>query len=119
MRQDRVTVEIVRGPASATLRVTGEIDMSTAPAVHEAAINTIRLYPALHIDLSDVTFMDSAGIHVLLATQRRAERNGGNLRLVHPTPRVMRVLEITGVAGMFEIETDDPPVGGESLASLP
>ena len=119
MREDRVTVEIVRGPASSTLRVTGEIDMSTAPTVHEAAINAIRVYTALDIDLSDVTFMDSAGLHVLLATQRRAERHGGYLRLLHPTPRVMRVLEVTGVDGLFEIESGDPPVGGEALASLP
>jgi len=112
VRQDHVAVEVVRSPGRVTLRVTGEIDMSTAPSVHEAAVGAIRHHPTLDIDLSAVTFMDSSGLHMLLATKQLAERRGGHVRLLHPTPSVMRVLEVTGVDGMFEIETDDSPATG-------
>jgi anti-anti-sigma factor len=118
MRQDQVSVDIVRAPGCVTLRVTGEIDMSTAALVREAAIHALRHQPALDIDLSGVTFMDSSGLHMLLATRRRAEVQGGHLRLLDPAPRVMRVLEMTGVDGMFEIKIDDSAAGGhESLAA--
>ena len=112
MRQDQLTVEIACCAGRVTLRVTGEIDMSTAPSVHEAAICAIRLHPTLDIDLSAVTFMDSSGLHVLLATKKRADIRGGSLRLLHPTPAVMRVLEVTGVDGLFEIETDHSSATG-------
>ena len=112
MRQDHVAVEVVRSPGRVTLRVTGEIDMSTAPSVHEAAVGAIRHHPTLDIDLSAVTFMDSSGLHMLLATKQLAERRGGHLRLLNPTPSVKRILEVTGVDGMFEIETDDPAATG-------
>jgi anti-sigma B factor antagonist len=112
VRQDHVAVEIVRSPGRVTLRVAGEIDMSTAPSVHEGAVDAIRHHPTLDIDLSAVTFMDSSGLHVLLATRQLAERRGGHVRLMHPTPSVMRVLKVTGVDGMFEIETDDSAATG-------
>lgn len=120
MRQDHVSIEVVSSPSCVTLRLSGEIDMSNAPSVHESAIYATRLNPRLDMDVSGVTFMDCSGLHALLATQKRAELHGGHLRLIGPTPCVMRVLEITGVDGLFEIVTDDAVSGGgQSVAALP
>ncbi len=113
MQEDHVNVEIVRSQGSVTLRVAGEIDMSTAPSVHEAAMVAFRHHPTLDIDLSAVTFMDSSGLQMLLATMQRAERHGGHLRLLHPTSSVLRVLEVTGVDDLFEIETNDSAASGD------
>jgi anti-anti-sigma factor len=99
-------INILPGQDCATLRLSGEIDLSTAPAVREAALSALQQFSTvLHIDLSGVSFMDSTGLEVLLATRRRAELLGGQLHLKDPTPAVLRVLEVTGVARLFEIET--------------
>ena len=68
-----------------TLCLAGEIDMSTAPKLREAALNALHQYgPNLHLDLSRVEFMDSTGLEVLIATRRRAKLEGGQFHLVDP-----------------------------------
>ena len=69
MRQDdQLNIEIIPSHDAVIIRLTGEIDMATAPAVRSAALSAIhRVSPYLHIDLSGVTFMDSTGLDALLA----------------------------------------------------
>jgi anti-sigma B factor antagonist len=110
MRQDQLNIEIIPGNDAVIMRLIGEIDMVTAPTVRDAAMSAIHRHsPYLHIDLSGVTFMDSTGLEVLLATRRRAEAAGGCLYLEDPSRRVIRVLEVTGVDRLFDIR---PAVGG-------
>jgi anti-anti-sigma factor len=72
--------------------------MHTAPSVRDAAFAAMRRHaPNIRIDLSGVTFLDAAGLEVLLVTRRQATLAGGELQLVDPARAVMRVLEVTGV----------------------
>jgi anti-anti-sigma factor len=48
----------------------------------------------LALDLSGVTFIDCAGINVLLATRRRAQLEGGSLHVLRASPRVRRVFAL-------------------------
>jgi anti-anti-sigma factor len=72
--------------------VTGEVDMSTADAMYQAAIKDGA--GAATLDLRDVTFFDSAAIHALL---RLAEKYGSSLSVL-PSAQVRRVLEISGLS---------------------
>ncbi|GGK90196.1 hypothetical protein GCM10012284_25160 [Mangrovihabitans endophyticus] len=73
--------------------MTGEVDMSTADALFRAA--TPDGVHCATLDLSAVTFFDSAAIHAVI---RLADRYPGALE-VRPSPQVLRVLEISGLAG--------------------
>jgi anti-sigma B factor antagonist len=109
-REEQLRIEVVPASGCVTLRLTGEIDLYTAPSVREAALRAISHHDgALHVDLSGVTFMDSTGLEVLLATRRRAELSGGSLQLIDPTPSVLRVLEVTGVDRLFQIRPGHDP----------
>ncbi len=55
------------------------------------------------VDLSEVTFMDSTGIGVLLNALRHFTTRHGRLMLVCPTQRVMRPFEVTGLTGHLTI----------------
>ena len=78
MRQEQLTIEILPGEGSVTVRLVGEIDMDTAPKARDAALCAMRQHAStIHIDLSGGTFMDSTGLEVLLATRRHAELEGG------------------------------------------
>jgi len=57
------------------------------------------------IDLSEVPYISSIGIAVLVATSVKVNREGGELRLVNPRPKVAQVLEMTKVSGMFSTYT--------------
>ncbi len=53
--------------------------------------------PRVLIDLSQVSFIDSTGIGVLVGALKRAREAGGALVLVCPVPRLRRIFEITGL----------------------
>jgi anti-sigma B factor antagonist len=109
--QDLLTIEVVPERDHVTLRLTGEIDMYTAGSVREAALDAMRKHAAnIRIDLSGVTFLDSTGLEVLLATRRRATLEGGELQLVDPARTVVRVLEVTGVDRLFNQTPSTPAV---------
>ncbi len=84
------TAEVAGSRVAVT--VTGEVDMSTAEAMFTAATPQGAREAAL--DLTAVTFFDSAAIHALV---RLAERYPDRLAVV-PSEQVRRVLDISGLA---------------------
>lgn len=76
-----------------TVLVRGEVDMSTADIMFRTA--TPDGANAATLDLTEVTFFDSAAIHALV---RLGERYPGALQVI-PSPQVLRVLEISGLSG--------------------
>ncbi len=90
------------------MRARGPIDKNTAFGFERQLIDAMGRSSAkpLHIrlDLSDVTFLDRAGLNVLLRVQARLESAAGELRLVMPTPSVVRLLHqahLDGVSWMW------------------
>jgi len=65
----------------------------------------------LVLDLREATYIDSAGVGVLVAKYVSVRRRGGTIKLLHLGPRVRHVLEITKLTGVFEIfESEDEAV---------
>jgi len=71
------------------LTVRGDCDLSNAPQI-EACLASFG-GTALQVDLSGVTFFDSAALLVFL----RAVRRNSHLRVVEPSASVQRILELT------------------------
>jgi len=89
---ESLDVSIRPGPVVA---VTGEIDIQSGPELRDQLLGIIRRHGArLALDLSGVTFIDCAGINVLLATRRRAQLEGGSLQVLRASPRVRRVFAL-------------------------
>jgi anti-anti-sigma factor len=81
---------VVHGRATVVVR--GEVDMSTADAMFEAAAGAGA--GSATLDLRGVTFFDSAAIHALI---RLADRFPGRLEVI-PSRQVRRVLDISGLS---------------------
>jgi anti-anti-sigma factor len=66
----------------------------------------------LVLDCSQVTFLDSMGLRVLVTTIQRADEHGRKVTLAAPSQPVIRVLDLAGIREMFtEVEavpTDTP-----------
>ena len=77
-------------------RVIGELDTHTAPQL-AAHLDGIDTGTDVVLDLSQMPFVSSAGLSVLLNAQRSFEQGGGSLRVSDPTPAVARLIEISGV----------------------
>jgi anti-sigma B factor antagonist len=55
------------------------------------------------LDLSDVSYVDSAGVGALVAAYRHVTSRGGQLKLLHPSLCARRVLGITHLTGVFDV----------------
>jgi anti-sigma B factor antagonist len=84
------------------IAVSGDLDISTADKL-EAAIASIASEQPEHLtfNLSGLRFMDSAGIAVLL----RAASAVKEVQLREPSPAVRRVLELTGLTDVLNVES--------------
>ncbi len=82
-----------------TVTVSGEVDLSTGPAVDQAISDAVSAdgVRAVHVDLTGVGFLDSSGIALLLKGRRDADERGVAYRVVGAHGITQQVLEMTGV----------------------
>lgn len=73
----------------------GELDAYTVPQFREA-LAELSSSPRLLIDLSEVPFMDSAGLGALIGGIRRAREAGGEVTVACSRPTLTRLLHTTG-----------------------
>ena len=90
------------------VQVSGELDIATAPQLSDHLIALIRDGHRIVVELTEVEFMDSSGLEVLLRCHRAAECAGTGLILRRPSRRVVRLLELSGLTSYFLIETELP-----------
>jgi anti-sigma B factor antagonist len=112
---DLVTIDVAGDARQTRVTAVGEIDSSSAPLFRE------RLEPLLDgdvaeitVDLTAVTFLDSAGLCVLAAAHRRAVASGKTVRVLASSRAVIRPLQITGLWELLQVENvsakaDQPP----------
>ena len=99
-------VRVGRTDCRCTVTVVGDLDTLGAPVL-SGCLEELLAHPdlrAVDLDLSGVTFLDSAGLTVLACAHRTAQRGGQVLRMRCGTERaVLRPLQITGLADVFSI----------------
>jgi anti-sigma B factor antagonist len=89
------------------IAVRGEVHVSTAPEFSERLNEAIAGgKTGVVIDMTDVDFIDSTGLSVLLNALRRVTRQHGTLALAVNNPTVLRLFEITRLDSTFDILPD-------------
>jgi anti-sigma B factor antagonist len=82
---------------SARLRVSGELDIATAPRLEDAVAGVLTQgVSRVLIDLSGVTFVDSSGLRLCIVLSTRAPDQGWQLALIRPTEPSISVFRLTG-----------------------
>jgi anti-anti-sigma factor len=90
------------------VHVAGEVDMHSAPALRQALDEVDVENNDLVLDLTDLQFMDSSGVGVLVGAHKRSEAAHRQLTIVCPPGPVSRVLTITGLDKVFDIVASLP-----------
>ncbi len=90
--------------------LSGEIDHHAATPMRLEIDEKIDTYEpkTLILDFGAVTFMDSAGIGLILGRYRQMEARGGSLVIQNPPPHIRRVLRISGMERIAEIQNRKP-----------
>ena len=84
--------------------VRGEVDLATGPAFERA----LAAVPgdgveSVIVDLTDCSFMDSTGLHLLTRAQERFDSAGGRVVVVSENRSVLKLFGITGLDEVFAI----------------
>jgi anti-sigma B factor antagonist len=90
------------------LHVVGELDTLTAPLLQVRLLEQQAQVGHLVLDLSDVTFLGSAGLAVLVGAKDDADSRGCRLVVVPGSRIVKRALEATGLLQLFSIADGVP-----------
>ena len=87
------------------LRLQGELDMATAPGLGRALNTALDAQPAvLALDFSELTFLDSTGLRVLITACRRSLAQSCTFVIRSPSRSVLKTLQLTGVDQLMVIE---------------
>lgn len=90
------------------VKVQGRIDSQTSPTLKDALqkINSDGIYKIV-FDMSEIEFISSAGIWVLMETQKACKRwNRGEIVLTTPNEKMTRSLDLSGAKHFFKIFDD-------------
>lgn len=91
--------------ATTVVALTGELDPHTVPMLADELDNAVAAgSTSVALDLGGLTFIDSSGLRVVIATHRQLDESGGRLVLRAPSDTVRRLLELTGLLGHIDIE---------------
>lgn len=88
----------------------GELDAYTTPGLRSELHRLVEAgHRTLVVDLTNVSFLDSSALGVLVGTLRRLREREGELRIVKPQPLAMRAFEVTSldkVLSLYETRTE-------------
>ena len=86
------------------IRLVGGVDVSAAARLRDALLRLITdTSEKVLVDLTDVPFLDSTGLGVLVSRLKQQRLDGGDLALVIPSERLLRNFRITGLDRVFHI----------------
>ena len=93
-REDNITI----------LDLSGEVEVSQAPKLRDVLINLLEQNSGrLLVNMTDVVYIDSAGLSVLIAANRQAQKIGGGFGISNPQPTVQQVFRLTRMNQVFQI----------------
>jgi anti-anti-sigma factor len=87
------------------LALHGELDVAAAPQL-EKLLDEVRRerHPHVLLDLNELSFVDSAGVSVLIKAKKEAEEDGSEFVLRRPTAQVHRVFALVGMVDWLAFE---------------
>lgn len=88
----------------ATISLDGKLSVATSPDLEAAIQNLPAETNEFVIDLTNLEYISSAGLRVLVSTEKTAGQRGGHMVLQHPNEEVSEVFDMTGLADVFTIE---------------
>jgi len=95
--------------------VEGEVDLAVAPSLREDLEALLAAgHSTLYVDLLGATFLDSTALGVLVTIREQCLGAGGELHLIVSEPRILKVLQITGLASAFPIHDSRSQIPGST-----
>ena len=98
-----MNIDLQKDGSSLTLRPEGPIDTLSAPDLEKALTDNMEGISNIRIDFSEVDYISSAGLRVLLMRQKEMGRKG-SMTLFNVSEEVKETLEIVGLLDFLKVE---------------
>ena len=110
---DLLRVDVTDRDGWRIVTATGQLDVATAPEFRQTLVQA-QYGGETHVvvDLNGVEFVDSMGLGVLVGGLKRARTHQCQFVVACSQPRVLRVLELTGLAHLFRVVPEPDAVLG-------
>jgi anti-sigma B factor antagonist len=103
-----LTITTNEGPGHVTIRAVGSLDSNTYTILEEHVTAARARKPlAIVFDLKGLTYISSAGVRVIVATQRAMKAAGGSMALTNLQPQIRKVFEIIMVLPSLNVFEND------------
>ena len=89
---------------SLAIALSGRLDTMTAPKLEAELKDSIGGIAVLTFDFSELEYLSSAGLRVLLAAQKAMGQQGGSMVVRHANETIMEVFELTGFLKILTVE---------------
>jgi len=94
----------------------GELDLATVETLR-GALDGIEDALRVVLDLRGLSFLDSTGLHLMVALDERAQRDGFQLTIVAPAAPVDKAIRVSGLDRALPFAAADDAAAGESSES--
>ena len=101
--ETKVEIKKEKNGSTLEIKVSGRLDTTTAPDLEKEVQASIDGVDDLTFDFEGLEYISSAGLRVLLATQKIMNKQG-SMKVVSVSQPVMEVFEITGFSEILTIE---------------
>lgn len=88
---------------SLVVTLEGRLDTTTAPDLEKELKDSLEDVTELIMDFEKLEYISSAGLRVLLSSQKIMSRQG-EMKLIHVSDTIMEIFEVTGFADILTIE---------------
>lgn len=104
MESSEWPTEVDHAAATATVKLQGELDLATAAALRDH-LSDLYERGSRHfvLDGSNVAFVDSVGLSVILGLHRRCRDEAGTLVITSPSGVMQRTLEVAGLYDVLDV----------------
>ena len=96
-------IEVNKNGNVLTISPFGRLDTSTSPELQVVVTDNIDGVTDLTFDLKQLDYLSSAGLRVLMSTQKIMNKQG-EMRLINVNEDVMDIFDMTGLTDVFDIE---------------
>ncbi len=87
-----------------TVALSGRLDTKTAPALQEELKNDVQGIQKLILDFSELEYISSAGLRVVLLLNKECAKEGASLSVLHCNDVIREVFQLTGFDGILNIQ---------------
>ncbi len=86
-------------------KIKGEVDIATAKQFEDAILEQLeKEYPIIVLDLTEMDYIDSTGIGILMNIKKNVLKDGQDIVLYRPKRSIQKLLQLTGVEQVFTIK---------------